>query len=57
MLERFLGRGFNDLSNQQKLEFKNLLEEQDLDLLEWFTGKSVPDSTEYQALVSLIRAA
>ena len=57
MLERFLGGGFNGLSNQQKLEFKNLLEEQDLDLLEWFTGKSVPDSAAYQALVTLIRAA
>ena len=57
MLERFLSNGFGELSSAEQNHFKNLLEEQDLDLLAWFTGKSAPASTDYQTLIALIRAA
>ena len=57
MLERFLLNGFEQLSREEQIDFKLLLEEQDLDLLEWFTGKSIPQSDSYQKLIALIRAA
>ena len=57
MLERFLSNGFEELSSAEKNHFKDLLEEQDLDLLAWFTGKSAPASADYQSLIALIRAA
>ena len=57
MFERFLLNGFEQLSPDEQIAFKNLLEEQDHDLLAWFTGKSDPESNSYQSLVALIRAA
>ena len=56
MLERFLDSGFNELSTEQQTHFSNFLEEQDLDLLEWLTGKSVPTQMHYRDLIATIRS-
>ena len=57
MLERFLDSGFNQLSVEQQTHFAQFLEEQDLDLLEWLTGKSEPTEPEYSDLIATINAA
>ena len=54
MFERFLANGFEELTLEEKRHFANLLEEQDLDLLAWFTGKSAPESPHYRSLIALI---
>ena len=54
MLERFLSEKFEDLTQQDKIDFSQLLEESDMDLLEWFTGKSIPEQAHYRSLVATI---
>lgn len=54
MLERFLRLRFADLSEQEKANFEALLAESDMDLLEWFLGKSKPEKLSYRTLVALI---
>ncbi|MGR8947358.1 MAG: FAD assembly factor SdhE [Gammaproteobacteria bacterium] len=57
MLEKFLANGFDTISTEQQQHFSALLSEQDLDLLEWLTGKSEPVEPHYRALIESIQAA
>jgi antitoxin CptB len=54
MLERFLSAKFEGLTEQDKIDFSQLLEESDMDLLEWFTGKSIPQQAHYRSLIATI---
>ncbi len=55
--ERFLDSGYPGLSEQQQDLFRQLLAYPDPTLLDWITGKSVPDRESLSELVTLIREA
>lgn len=55
MLERFLSQHFDKLSVSDKTCFAELLEQSDMDLLEWLTGKSSPSNDAFIPLLTKIR--
>ena len=52
---RFLEQEYQDLNQDERTAFSRLLEESDMALLAWFTGRSVPHDAAYSRLVALIR--
>lgn len=55
ILQDFLNRSYDALDDQDQAEFSHLLNEQDLDILNWITGKDEPDSPGLKRIVSIIR--
>ena len=55
LLERFLERGFDDLSEHQLSHFEALLARPDQDLLAWISGGSDPDDAELADLARRVR--
>lgn len=48
---------YDVLTDQQKNDFEYMLEQPDLEILDWIIGKSNPESEAMQHLVDRIRAA
>jgi len=57
LLQQFVEKEYDALTDQQKNDLEHLLEQPDLELLEWITGKSSPDAESFQYLVDRIRVA
>ncbi len=55
ILQRCLEQNYPTLSPQQKILFDQILNETDLDILDWILGRSQPDNAEYEELVQLFR--
>ena len=55
LLERFLERGFEDLSAEQLPCFEALLESPDQDLVDWIGGGTRPPSADLADIVRCIR--
>jgi len=56
LFERYLSDGFDGLPDSELANFERLLEQPDLDILEWLTGKSRTSNDRLQALCTRIRA-
>jgi len=54
LLEQFLNHQYDQLSDQQKQTFEIFLDEADLDIYAWITGKSTPSNLDYLSLIDLL---
>jgi len=57
MLQGFLDRGFDDLTQSERVQFENLLTCHDNLLLEYLMGRTVPADPDTANVVNKIRAA
>ena len=55
MLSRFLDDGYCGLSQHEQSHFNDLLDESDMDLFMWLTGRSEPQRKSFRSLVRSIR--
>ena len=55
LLQEFIERSYDNLNDEEKAWFEKLLDEPDLDILNWILGKSSPQSDELMHIVSIIR--
>ena len=55
VLQTFLNESYDSLSDVDKKIFSKLLDEADLDILNWIMGKDKPESDELMHLITLIR--
>ena len=51
----FIDQHYDRLSEDEKESFSKLLDEADLDILNWIMGKGAPQSDELMHIVSIIR--
>lgn len=56
LLTRYIDAHFEQLSPPAADQFERLLEESDVDLYAWLTGRSIPSDTVYVELIADIRA-
>lgn len=54
LLIPFLKNAYSDLSPEDQLRYKNLLECEDPDLFSWFMRNSVSDNPDHQRIVDMI---
>ena len=57
LLQPFFDKYFVALSEDNKRAFVALLASHDVDLFEWFTGRSLPDSEDLQRIIGIIVAS
>ena len=57
LLNRFLGRGYRELSDEDKSRFDSLLEYPDQILIEWFMGRERPVDPRLAHVVDRVRNA
>ena len=57
LLQAFIDRYFDYLSTEEIAAFENLLEQPDLDIMDWITGKSDPPSTAIKTIIDRINKA
>ena len=55
ILQRFLEQSYPSLSPQQISLFDQILDEADLDIMDWVLGRSRPENSEYEVLIDLFR--
>ncbi len=55
LFQEFIERCYDNLTEEEKEWFDKLLDEPDLDILNWILGKSTPQSDELMHIVSIIR--
>lgn len=55
VLQTFLNESYDSLSDADKNTFSQLLDEADLDILNWIMGKEKPERDELNQLITLIR--
>ena len=55
LLNRFIDGCYADLGATERDDFDSLLDESDVDLYAWFTGREVPNSSVFSQLVDRIR--
>ncbi len=55
ILQGCLEQNYPTLSAQQKTLFDQILDETDLDILDWILGRAQPDNAEYEELIQLFR--
>ncbi|MFT4583027.1 MAG: succinate dehydrogenase flavin-adding protein (antitoxin of CptAB toxin-antitoxin module) [Gammaproteobacteria bacterium] len=55
LLNRFIDEAYAGLDSCGQDDFDDLLEQSDVDLLAWFTGREAPLDTKLAALVDRIR--
>lgn len=55
LLQRFIETRFHKLSEQEKLAFAELLDQQDPDIMDWILERSVPPTDTLKIAVKLIR--
>ncbi|MFT4562392.1 MAG: antitoxin CptB [Gammaproteobacteria bacterium] len=56
LLNRFIDDAYADLDVSGQDDFDYLLEQSDMDLYAWFTGREIPDDAILTALVDRIRS-
>jgi antitoxin CptB len=55
VLQGFLEQNYPDLSEQQQINFDQILDESDLDIMDWILGRSSPEHSNYDELIALFR--
>ena len=57
VLQDFIKNSYDELNNENKSAFSKLLEEQDLDILNWILGKGKPEDTALIEIIKKIRSS
>jgi antitoxin CptB len=57
LLQVFMDKYFEKLSTEEIKTFEDLLEQPDLDILDWIMGRSKPPSTAIQSIIDKINNA
>ena len=57
VLQDFIKDSYDELNNENKAAFSKLLEEQDLDILNWILGKGKPEDTALIEIIKKIRSS
>ena len=57
VLQDFINDSYDELNNENKSAFSKLLEEQDLDILNWILGKGKPEDTALIEIIKKIRSS
>jgi antitoxin CptB len=55
VLQRFLENNYPALSPQLQAQFELILDESDLDIMDWILGRSSPENSNYDDLIQLFR--
>ena len=55
LFREFIEQHYDDLSDDDKQSFSTLLDEADLDILNWIMGKDKPDTDELKNIIAIIR--
>jgi antitoxin CptB len=55
VLQAFLNQSYDTLSDADKNSFAQLLDEADLDILNWIMGKDEPENDGIKNIIALIR--
>jgi len=55
VLQEFINQSYDTLSDINKKTFSQLLDESDLDILNWIMGKDEPENNEIRQIITLIR--
>ena len=55
VLQEFLNQSYDTLSDADKYSFAQLLDEADLDILNWIMGKDEPENDGIKNIITLIR--
>lgn len=55
VLQTFLNQSYDTLSDTDKNSFAQLLDEADLDILNWIMGKGEPENDGIKNIITLIR--
>ena len=55
VLQQFLEQTYPNLSSQQQACFEHILDESDLDIMDWILGRSAPEHSDYDELIGLFR--
>ncbi len=57
ILQRFLEQNYPALPPQQQSLFDQILDETDLDIMDWILDRSQPENPDYETLIRLFRQA
>ena len=57
ILQDFIKDSYDELNNENKSAFSKLLEEQDLDILNWILGKDKPEDAALIEIIKKIRSS
>ena len=57
VLQDFIKDSYDELNNENKSAFSKLLEEQDLDILNWVLGKEKPEDKTLIEIIKKIRSS
>ena len=57
VLQNFIKDSYDELNNENKSAFSKLLEEQDLDILNWVLGKDKPEDKTLIEIIKKIRSS
>jgi len=57
LLQQFVERYYSQLSTQEKHDFERLLDEADLDIMDWIMGRRTPPSDNYANLIQMINSS
>lgn len=55
VLQEYISRSYDTLSDTDKKAFSQLLDETDLDILNWIMGKEKPENDELMHIITIIR--
>lgn len=55
LFREFIEQHYDNLSDDDKHSFSKLLDEADLDILNWIMEKDTPDTDELKNIISIIR--
>ena len=55
LLEKFLSEIYPRLDTEEKQGFERFLEEADLDMIGWITGKTRPDNPAYEKFIQRLQ--
>jgi antitoxin CptB len=55
LLETFVQRDYPALNREEQLVFERFLEESDLNILAWVTGRSEPDDPAYGQIINRLQ--
>jgi antitoxin CptB len=57
VLQDFIKDSYDELNNENKSAFSKLLEEEDLDILNWILGKDKPEDATLIEIIKKIRSS
>ena len=55
LLQQFVTNQYSDLSEKEKQAFLDLLDESDLDIMDWIMERTVPPTHALESIVQMIR--